>query len=112
VYYEGYSTLADGQALAQKLQSVGFFVGKGYNVFLKKHTSGTTLAFVVVDGAWNDASNVTYFENLTRSVAPTIGGFPIDMRIVNSTIVVEKDETITAQGATPVQPKTAQGGQQ
>jgi len=34
------------------------------------------------------------------------------MRLLNTTLQVEKDETITAQGATPVQPKTAQGGQQ
>jgi hypothetical protein len=113
VYYEGYSTLADGQALAQKLQSIGFFTGTGINVFLRKHTSGTTLAFVVVNGTWNDASKVTYFENLTRSVAPTIGGLPIDMRLVNTeVVVVELDVTVTAQGATPVQKQPAQGGQQ
>jgi hypothetical protein len=112
VYYEGYSTLADAQALAQKLQSTGFFTGKGANVFLKKHTSGTTLAFVVTDGAWNDAQMVTNFETITRSVAPSIGGLPIDMRMVSTTLVVEKDETVTAQGATPVQKQPAQGGQQ
>jgi hypothetical protein len=82
-------------------------------VFLRKHTSGTTLAFVVVNGTWNDASKVTYFENLTRSVAPTIGGLPIDMRLVNTeVVVVELDVTVTAQGATPVQKQPAQGGQQ
>jgi hypothetical protein len=112
VYYEGYSTLADAQALAQKLQSVGFFTGKGANVFLKKHTSGTTLAFVVTDGAWNDATMVTSFESITRSVAPSVGGLPIDMRLLSTTLVVEKDETVTAQGATPVQKQPAQGGQQ
>ena len=94
VYYEGYSTLADGQALAQKLQAMGFFTGKGANVFLKKHTNGTTLAFVVTDGAWNDAKMVTDFETITRSVAPSIGGLPIDMRLLSTTLVVEKDEKI------------------
>jgi hypothetical protein len=112
VYYEGYSTLADGQALAQKLQSVGFFTGKGVNVFLKKHTNGTTLAFVVIDGAWNNAQMVTGFENITRSVAPAIGGLPIDMRLLNTSVAVELDVTVTAQGATPVQKQPAQGGQQ
>ena len=112
VYYEGYSTLADGQALAQKLQSIGFFTGKGVNVLLKKHTNGTTLAFVVVDNAWNNAQMVTGFENITRTVAPTIGGLPIDMRLMNTTLVVEKEETVTAQGVTPVQRQPAQGGQQ
>ena len=106
VYYEGYSTLADAQALAQKLQAIGFFTGKGANVFLKKHTNGTTLAFVVTDGAWNDAKMVTDFETITRSVAPSIGGLPIDMRMMSTTLVVEKDETVTAQGVTAVQRPT------
>jgi hypothetical protein len=108
VYYEGFSTLADGQALAQKLQSIGFFTGKGANVFLKKHTNGTTLAFVVTDGAWNDAKMVSDFETITRTVAPSIGGLPIDMRLLSTTLVVEKDETVTAQGVTPVQRPPAQ----
>jgi hypothetical protein len=91
VYYEGYATLAMGQALGQKLQSIGFFTGKGANVFLKKHTNGTTLAFVVTDGTWNNAQMVTDFENITRSVAPSIGGLPIDMRLLSTTLVMEKD---------------------
>jgi len=94
VYYEGYSTLADAQALAQKLQTMGFFTGKGANVFLKKHTSGTTLAFVVTDGAWNDAKMVSGFETIARSVAPSIGGLPIDLRLMSTTLVVEKDEKL------------------
>jgi len=94
VYYEGYSTLADGQALGQKLQSIGFFTGKGANVFLKKHTNGTTLAFVVTDGTWNNAKMVSDFETITRSVAPSIGGLPIDMRLLSTTLVVEKDEKL------------------
>jgi hypothetical protein len=108
VYYEGYSTLADAQALGQKLQSIGYFTGKGANVFLKKHTNGTTLAFVVTDGTWTNAQMVTDFENITRSVAPSVGGLPIDMRLMNTTLVVEKDETVTAQGVTPVQRPPAQ----
>jgi hypothetical protein len=94
VYYEGYSTLADAQTLGQKLQAMGFFTGKGANVFLKKHTNGTTLAFVVTDGAWNNAKTVSDFETITRSVAPSIGGLPIDMRLMSTTLVVEKDEKL------------------
>jgi hypothetical protein len=94
VYYEGYSTLADAQALGQKLQAMGFFTGKGANVFLKKHTNGTTLAFVVTDGTWNNAKMVSDFETITRSVAPSIGGLPIDMRLLSTTLVVEKDEKL------------------
>ena len=82
---------------------MGYFTGKGANVFLKKHTNGTTLAFVVTDGTWNNAQMVTQFETITRTVAPTIGGLPIDMRLMSTTLVVEKDEKRAAVGATQLQ---------
>jgi hypothetical protein len=94
VYYEGYATLAMGQAVAQKLKEIGFFTGKGANVFVKKHTNGTTLAVVVVDGAWNDPKMVSGFETITKAIAPSIGGLPIDMRMMNTSLVVEKDEKL------------------
>jgi len=94
VFYEGNATQADGQALGQKLQSIGFFKGKGANVFLKKHTNGTTVAFVVTDGTWNNPTMVTDFETITRTIAPSIGGLPIDMRLISTTLVTEKDEKI------------------
>jgi hypothetical protein len=94
VYYEGNATLAEAQALGQQLQSLGFFTGKGVNVFLVRHDEGTTLAYVVSDGAWDDDGMVNDFEILTRGVAPTVGGLPIEMRMVNTSLVVEKDETI------------------
>ena len=93
VIYEGTATQAGAQALGQQLKSIGFFQGKGANVFLTKD-GGTTLAFVVSDGTWNDATLVSDFEAIVRSVASTVGGLPIDMRMVNTTLVVEKDETI------------------
>ena len=37
---------------------------------------------------------VSDFETIARSVASTVGGLPIDMRLVNTTLVVEKDEPI------------------
>ena len=93
VIYEGTATQADAQALGNQLKSIGFLQGKGANVFLTKD-GGTTLAFVVSDGTWNDPTLVSDFETIVRSVASTVGGLPIDMRLVNTTLVVEKDETI------------------
>jgi hypothetical protein len=90
---EGTATQADAQALGNQLKSIGFLQGKGANVFLTKD-GGTTLAFVVSDGTWNDPTLVSDFETIVRSVASTVGGLPIDMRLVNTTLVVEKDETI------------------
>jgi hypothetical protein len=37
---------------------------------------------------------VSAFETIVRGVASSVGGLPIDMRLVNTALVVEKDETI------------------
>jgi len=93
VIYEGTATQAEAQALGQQFKSIGFFQGKGANVFLTKD-GGTTLAFVVSDGTWNDPTAVSDFETIVRDVASTVGGLPIDMHLVNTTLVVEKDEIV------------------
>jgi hypothetical protein len=93
VIYEGSATQSDGQALGNQLKTIGFFEGKGANVFLTKE-NGTTIAFVVADGTWNDATMVSDFETIVRGVASTVGGLPVEMHLVNTTLVVEKDEPI------------------
>ena len=93
VIYEGTATQADAQALGNQLKTIGFFQGKGANVFVTKD-NGTTIAFVVSDGAWNDATMVSDFETIVRTVAASVGGLPIEMHLVNTTLVVEKDVPI------------------
>jgi len=94
VFYMGNATQAQAQALGQQLQTLGVFTGQEANVFLTKHDDGTTLAFVVGDGTWNDANVVSSFESIVRNVAHSVGGLPIDMRLVNTQLVVEKDEVL------------------
>ncbi len=93
VIYEGTATQADAQALGNQFKTIGFFEGKGANVFVTKD-NGTTMAFVVADGTWNDATMVSDFETIVRNVASTVGGLPIEMHLVSTTLVVEKDEPI------------------
>jgi hypothetical protein len=99
VVYEGAATQAEAQALGQKLQSLGFFSGKGVDVILAKHPDSTTIAFVVSDGVWNDASAVSDFEDMVRQVAPAVGGLPVKMHLLSTKMQKEKDETINAQPA-------------
>jgi hypothetical protein len=95
VFYEGSATKAEAQALGRRFDSMGFFRGKGANVFLIRHDDdGTTLAFVIVGEAWNNPSRVSSFEAIVRDVAPAVGGLPIDMHLVNTQLQVEKDEVI------------------
>ena len=73
---------------------MGFFTGKGADVFLTRHDDGTTLAFVVADGTWNDPSAVSGFEDMTRTVAPLVGGLPVELHLVNNQLTVETDEPV------------------
>lgn len=94
VYYEGLATKAQAQALGRHFQSTGFFTGRGVNVLLTTHDDGTTLAFVVADGVWNNPAKVGNFEAIVREVAPMIGGLPIEMQLVNAHVQVEKDDVV------------------
>ncbi len=98
VYYEGSATKAQAQALGRRFESMGFFQGKGANVFLIRHDDGTTLAFVVVGEKWKDPKRVSAFESIVRDVAPIVGGLPIEMHLVNTQLQVEKDEQIGDEG--------------
>lgn len=94
VFYLGSATQAQAQALANALKSGGFFQGKGTDVFLTKHSDGTTLTFVVQAGVWDNAAMVEEFENTLRQVAPTIGGLPARLHLANTALEVKKDEVI------------------
>jgi hypothetical protein len=94
IVYSGTATQNDATALGNALKTAGYFQDTGVTVLLNKGTSGTTISFVVQDGAWNNAADVSAFETIVRGVASSVGGLPIDMRLVNTALVVEKDETI------------------
>jgi hypothetical protein len=94
IYYLGLATKAEAQALGRRLKSKGFFQGRGVNVLLIRHDDGTTLAFVVAEGVWNNPKKVSGFEAIVRDVAPMVGGLPIDMHLVNRQLQVEKDELV------------------
>ena len=73
---------------------MGFFRGNGANVFLTKHDDGTTLAFVVVGEAWNNPTKVNSLEAIVREIAPTVGGLPLNMRLVDTQLQIKKEELI------------------
>lgn len=94
VYYLGALTESDAQALGQKLKATGFFQGRGADVFLSKHSDGTMLSFVVGKDAWNNPAAVADFENIVHQAAPAVGGLPIRLRLVNTSLEVKKDEMV------------------
>jgi hypothetical protein len=94
VVYMGGATQTEALALGQKLTAIGYFMGKGADVFLTRQDGGTTLAFIVSADAWSNPDAASDFENITREAAPTIGGLPIEMQLDDTTLTVKRDEVV------------------
>ena len=94
VYYSQDVTEKEAKALGEALKSVGLFQDRGAAVFLSKHKQGAIVSFVVQDGIWDDQNKVSLFEQITRAVAPSVGGTPIKMQLQNQHRVVKKELTI------------------
>lgn len=83
VDYSGAATKHDAEALGAALQASGYFRGRGVGVFLSKGPTATTVSFVVDKRALNDSNVIGEFEEVGREVAPSVGGFPIKLRLAD-----------------------------
>ena len=91
VYYAGAATETDARALADALKKAGYFQDRGVSVQIRKGPQGTFLSFVVQEGVWNDADTIKGFENLCRSLAPSVGGLPITVRLYDREWTMKKE---------------------
>jgi hypothetical protein len=89
IYYFGSATSADAEALGGALKSAGFLVDAGASVELAKDP-GTAISFVVGEGVWERPEGVAGFERLARQVAASVGGPPIELRLLNSRMETKK----------------------
>jgi hypothetical protein len=94
VYYAGLAGEAQAKALGQALTSAGFFENRGADVFLAKHSDGVALSFVVGQAVWNDPMLVGQFEKIVRQVGPSVGGLPVKLRLMNTSLEAKKIEDI------------------
>ncbi len=95
IYYVGAASESDAKALGQALQSAGFFEGRGADVFLSKHNDGVALSFVVGQRAWDNPALVSDFERIVRQAAPSVGGLPVKLRLVDTSLDLKKSEDIS-----------------
>lgn len=93
VYYFGSATQADATALGHALETAGYFTGSGFTVELLKG-EGTVVSFLVQEGAWEQPAAVATLERLVGQVAPSIGGLPIQLRLVDRDMETRKAVTI------------------
>jgi hypothetical protein len=94
VYYYHSATKEDAMALGQALTAIGFLNDRGTTVLLSKGSAGTIVSFVLNDGGWNHPQTVYSFEEIGRRIAPAIGGFPIQVRLIDSGRTLHKELTV------------------
>ena len=96
LYYFGDATLADAHTFAAALQSAGYFSGLGFTAALLKG-EGTAVSFVVQDGGWDQPAVAATLERLVRQVAPSAGGLPIRLRLLDREMGIRKELPLTVQ---------------
>ena len=89
VYYFGSATQADATALAQALRAAGFLQDQGDAVVLSRNEV-TAISFIVNDGVWDRPDAVAGFERLVRKVAPSVGGLPVQLRLLDGAMASRK----------------------
>jgi hypothetical protein len=94
VYYFGKASDADAHALGLALATEGFLRGKGFDVFLWKQSEGSTIGFVISDGAWDDPAIVADFERIVKQAAPSIGGLPVHLKLMDKQMETKKEEVV------------------
>jgi len=82
IYYFGSATEASARSLGQSLRSAEFLQDLGASIVLSKD-GGTAISFVVGDGVWERPEVVAAFQRLVRLAAPSVGGLPIQLRLLN-----------------------------
>lgn len=88
IYYLGSATEADAQALGQALRAAGYLQDQGVSVSVSKG-DGTAIGFVVNEGVWRQPDAVAGFERLARRVAPSVGGLPLQIRLLSPQMEVK-----------------------
>ena len=98
VFYGGTATKADAEGLAKGLEQVGLFRRPGMVVLLSKGAGGTSISLAVgkEDGpaksaAWNDPAFLGFVEQTGALVAPSVGGAPLRMLLLNQKGELKKE---------------------
>ena len=90
VYYYRRATREDALALGQALRRIGFFNDRGSSVLLWMGGGPTVISVAVGDGDWNRRDVVSNFTEIGRRVAYAVGGFPIQVHLVDAQRVVHR----------------------
>jgi hypothetical protein len=93
IYYLGNATEDDAKALGEALRKAGYLADLGVTVVLSKG-DGTAIGFVVADGVWDRREAPAAFEQLARRVAASVGGLPVQLRLLNAEMEVKQEAMV------------------
>ena len=97
VYYTRRATRQDAQALGRALQSAGYLKDRGTGVILAKGSAGAAISFVLNDGAWDQPDAISNYGEIGRQIAPSVGGFPLRISLVDEKLAVRKSLVVGMQ---------------
>lgn len=97
VYYARGATMQQATDLGHALQSTGFLNDRGSAVMISRASGLPVISFVVRDGAWDRPETIESFEEIGRRVAGSIGGFPIQIRLVDGAWTTRKSVVVGKQ---------------
>jgi hypothetical protein len=92
----GSASRAEGEALANALRQIGYLRNLGTTVDLSRGPNGAMLSFVVKDGVSNIPAVISAFWEIARDVAPSVGGLPLKVRLMNNKGEVRREIPIPA----------------
>jgi hypothetical protein len=70
-------------------------VAETSHVFLRKSSNGVSLSFVVSDGVASEPGVLQNFEGTVHRVAASLGGLPIQLRLVGPSLTAQKEERVS-----------------
>lgn len=91
VLYFHRATREDAVVLGRALKKIGYFVDQGVGVVLDKGPGGAVVSFIVKDGAWSQPNAISDYGDVARLIAPVVGGFPLQVRLVDEKLKVRRD---------------------
>jgi hypothetical protein len=94
VYYYRRATKEDALALGRALKNTGFFNDRGTSVLLWMGGGATVVSFVVNEGAWDHPNAVSNFTEVGRRIAMSVGGFPIQVHLIDARRTIRKKWTV------------------
>ena len=94
IYYLGAATESEARSLGRALRDAGYLQDRGVSVSLSKGDA-TAIGFVVGEEVARQPDVVARFAALARRVAPSVGGLPLQVRLLSPQMEVEQQVQVS-----------------